>query len=273
MSSKTSPLLGSTIPAFEGLIQRWNLVVDLVPHCAPLVGIGLTWAVKYDGRMSLTDIYAVAMFIDHTRHPPWMNEHWTILRIAEAKNYILKLMWNKRTTNVSMQSDQSSSQLHPATLGSTIYGLPEINILPHHQGGPQSVVLSPTGTDLLSFWRHIFSSSGDTFTKKHNYLSPHLMEALQVVKFALKKERLHFTKGWAVSQRDMEYNLMCVIGSASREDLLASGGDLLTSAISGTTSGSHDHEALLRVIVEDKCDDVPDDIATTVPFILLLSLD
>ncbi|KAG1728223.1 hypothetical protein EDB19DRAFT_1582133, partial [Suillus lakei] len=34
MSGKTSPLLGNTIPAFEGLIQRWKLVVDLVPHCA-----------------------------------------------------------------------------------------------------------------------------------------------------------------------------------------------------------------------------------------------
>lgn len=108
----------------------------------------------------------------------------------------------------------------------------------------------------------VFSSSGDTFTKKRNRLSPHLMEALQVVKFVLKKEQLHFTKGWAASQRDMEYNLMCAIGSASHEDLLASGSDLLTSAISGTTSGGRDYEALLRVIMEDECDDVPDDIAT-----------
>ncbi|KAG2126456.1 hypothetical protein BD769DRAFT_1388149 [Suillus cothurnatus] len=93
MSSKTSPLLGSTIPAFEELIQRWNLVADLVPHCAPLVGIGLTWAAKYNSRMSLTGAYAIAMFIDPTRHLSWMNEHWTILQITEAKNYILKLVY------------------------------------------------------------------------------------------------------------------------------------------------------------------------------------
>lgn len=87
------------------------------------------------------------------------------------------------------------------------------------------------------------------------------MEALQIVKFTLKKERLHFTKGWAVSQKDMEYDWMCATSSASREDLLPSSfGDLLISAISGTTSDSHDYEALLRVIAEDKCDDVPDDI-------------
>lgn len=71
-------------------------------------------------------------------------------------------MWNKRATNVSAPSNQSIDQPRPATLGSTIYGLPEINILPHCQGGPQSVedefnaystgVLSPTGTDVLAFW-------------------------------------------------------------------------------------------------------------------------
>lgn len=71
-------------------------------------------------------------------------------------------MQNQRTTNVSAPSNQLIRQPRPATLGSTIYGLPDINILPHRQGGPQSVedefnaystgVLSPAGTDILSFW-------------------------------------------------------------------------------------------------------------------------
>lgn len=87
------------------------------------------------------------------------------------------------------------------------------------------------------------------------------MEVLQIVKFSLKKDRLHFTKGWAASQNNMEYHLMCVTGSLSREDLLTSGSDdLLISAVSGTTSGSQNYDALLRVIAEDECDDVPDDI-------------
>jgi hypothetical protein len=86
------------------------------------------------------------------------------------------------------------------------------------------------------------------------------MEVLQIVKFTLKKDRLHFTKGWAASQNDMEYHLMCVTG-VGREDLLICGSDdLLVSAGSRTTSGSHDYEVLLRVIAEDECDDVPDDV-------------
>ena len=36
----------------------------------------------------------------------------------------------------------------------------------------------------------VFSSSAETDTKKRNRISPALMEALQVLKFSLKKDRL-----------------------------------------------------------------------------------
>jgi hypothetical protein len=39
----------------------------------------------------------------------------------------------------------------------------------------------------------VFSSSAETDTKKRNRIKPELMEALQVLKFALKKSRLDFT--------------------------------------------------------------------------------
>jgi hypothetical protein len=39
----------------------------------------------------------------------------------------------------------------------------------------------------------VFSSSAETDTKKRNRIKPELMESLQVLKFALKKDRLDFT--------------------------------------------------------------------------------
>jgi hypothetical protein len=39
----------------------------------------------------------------------------------------------------------------------------------------------------------VFSSSAETDTKKRNRIKPELMEALQVLKFSLKKARLDFT--------------------------------------------------------------------------------
>ena len=39
----------------------------------------------------------------------------------------------------------------------------------------------------------VFSSSAETDTKKQNRIKPELMEALQVLKFALKQEHLDFS--------------------------------------------------------------------------------
>jgi hAT family C-terminal dimerisation region len=49
----------------------------------------------------------------------------------------------------------------------------------------------------------VFSSSAETDTKKRNRTHPVLMEALQMLKFALKKDRLNFTQGWITSESMM----------------------------------------------------------------------
>ena len=59
----------------------------------------------------------------------------------------------------------------------------------------------------------IFSSSAETGTKRRNRISPLLMEALQMLKFHLKKERLNFTAGWITSEKDL-------VDDEPKEDLL-----------------------------------------------------
>ena len=49
----------------------------------------------------------------------------------------------------------------------------------------------------------IFSSSAETDTKRRNRINPLLMEALQMLKFYLKKERLNFTEAWVTSESQM----------------------------------------------------------------------
>lgn len=49
----------------------------------------------------------------------------------------------------------------------------------------------------------VFSSSAETDTKRRNRISPLMMEALQMLKFYLKKERLNFTKGWMTEDNHM----------------------------------------------------------------------
>jgi len=49
----------------------------------------------------------------------------------------------------------------------------------------------------------VFSSNAETDTRRRNRISSLLMEALQMLKFYFKKERLNFTKDWAVSEEEM----------------------------------------------------------------------
>jgi hypothetical protein len=96
----------------------------------------------------------------------------------------------------------------------------------------------------------VFSSSSETYTKRRNCISPVLMEALQMVKFSLKKERLNFTKGWAASQWAME----SVIVSDNGSD------ELLAPVSIGTTDDSRAYDAVLKAIAEHECDDIDDDV-------------
>ena len=50
---------------------------------------------------------------------------------------------------------------------------------------------------------HVFSSAKETDTVKQNRMSPVLMEALQMLKFVLKKQCLNFMDGWAVPEETM----------------------------------------------------------------------
>jgi hypothetical protein len=60
----------------------------------------------------------------------------------------------------------------------------------------------------------IFSSSAETATKRRNRMNSTTMEALQMLKFYLKKSRLNFMEGWVTSDEEM-------LTDGADEDLLA----------------------------------------------------
>jgi hAT family C-terminal dimerisation region len=96
----------------------------------------------------------------------------------------------------------------------------------------------------------VFSSSSETYTKRRNCISPILMEALQMVKFSFKKERLNFTKGWAASQWAME---TAMVSDNSSDELLG-------PVSNGPTDDSHAYDAVLKAIAEHECDDIDDEV-------------
>jgi hypothetical protein len=80
----------------------------------------------------------------------------------------------------------------------------------------------------------VFSSAKETDTAKRNRMSPVLMEALQLLKFALKKQRLDFIHGWATPEVAMS--------GKSKPDC-----DLLGTFLKG------DSDAVMDDILEEFC--------------------
>jgi hypothetical protein len=65
LSSESTPLLSLAVPTFEAMIETWESIGLHVPHCKPIVDIGLAWASKYTDQMNVTHAYSVAMCQSH----------------------------------------------------------------------------------------------------------------------------------------------------------------------------------------------------------------
>ena len=92
----------------------------------------------------------------------------------------------------------------------------------------------------------VFLSAKETNTLKHNHIHPVLMEALQTLKFSLKKEQFNFIGGWQTVLSKMKGK-----GNAgTTKDLLA---HLLTRDRQATTN------ALLHVLSDSDDEDDNDD--------------
>jgi hypothetical protein len=88
----------------------------------------------------------------------------------------------------------------------------------------------------------VFSSAKETDTAKRNRIHPVLMEALQTLKFSLKKERFDFTSGWQTAPSDMKGSGK----TGTTKDLLA---HLLTKDRQATT------DDLLRALSDSDDED------------------
>ncbi|KAF9236000.1 hypothetical protein BU15DRAFT_64367 [Melanogaster broomeanus] len=67
-------------------------------------------------------------------------------------------------------------------------------------------------TDSLAFWHVSCATFSTLFRITMDYLpiqahQCHAMEALQMTKFFLTKDRLNFMKGWIMSQKDMQQDI------------------------------------------------------------------
>ncbi|KAN0114259.1 Ribonuclease H-like domain containing protein [Russula decolorans] len=272
MSAESMPVLSGAVPSFEIFMTRWEKLRSKFPELKPLVDVGLEWAEKYYKRMDDTDAYVVAMFLNPCIRFEWIARNWEGKYIKRAKTLIIEA-----SSGTLSAAPQALAQRAPATplksrkpsrskavsrfqLDTHIVDelLDSVDASPH-QGTVQeefdkytAASLSPLETDILHFWEassvpceRVFSSAKETDTVKCNRIHPVLMEALQTLKFSLKKERFNFTSGWQTAPSKMKR-----MGNAgTTKDLLA---HLLTGDRQATT------DALLHALSDGDDDDDDD---------------
>ncbi|KIK14415.1 hypothetical protein PISMIDRAFT_82574, partial [Pisolithus microcarpus 441] len=164
----------------------------------------------------------------------WIRKYWGQEWITHAENIILALMEKYRAMKVSASGNvESSPQLDSLDSLARLYGLDDMELGPSRCGALQAVEkeyrmyvngeLVDGSMDPLRFWEvnrtrfpmifaiamdylpiqassvpceRVFSSSADTDTKKRNLISPILMEALQMLKYHLRSQRIDFLANW-----------------------------------------------------------------------------
>lgn len=92
----------------------------------------------------------------------------------------------------------------------------------------------------------VFSSSAETDTNRRNRIEPQLMEALQMLKFLLKKRRLEFGQDWTVTDEELEElseKLVSITTGASASSTESQGDGTSTTDVTAELQVDSEHES------------------------------
>ncbi|KDQ05698.1 hypothetical protein BOTBODRAFT_91800, partial [Botryobasidium botryosum FD-172 SS1] len=241
MSSETTPTLSMAIPAMESLVVKWEELAVQKPQLRTMISAGQGKINQYLGRMQGSKVYAIAMLVNPACKLLWINRRWSHEKRLRAISWIEEEVvkyaslparnngpppqkeartaaWVAMTDGLF--TDQDHGVQHPAPLAA----LDELQL--YLQAG-----LEPLGVDIVEWWdvhsrrypvlfriamdylpiqasavpcERVFSSSGVTDGNRRTRMSPQLMGALQVVKFARKKARLDFSVQYLTDAAQLE---------------------------------------------------------------------
>jgi len=209
------------------MIKAWEKQQVSHPETAHIVQKGIDKLESYRDRVQNTPAYILSMLINPAVKLRWFEKHWPE-RVQEVKDLFLRELRHYRSnlTNTPARPSRSNwadeilgmdtpeRPTHGQTLKDEVqsYFLEPFYTLGSVRYWEESQLRHPTifalALDYLPIQgsavpcERVFSSSGETDTDTHNRTAADLMEALQMLKFSVKKGRpLNFTAG---TSRDNE---------------------------------------------------------------------
>ncbi|KAF5342769.1 hypothetical protein D9758_017026 [Tetrapyrgos nigripes] len=231
LSGEKTLNLSFALPGYNAMITKWENMKDTLPQYASVIDAGIAKLHKYRDRVDESDAYTLAMIINPSiklgwfkRFAPHCLDDARELFIQELELYINAVNQSKQIVTLL---DLSNGDWADAILGLLTKNKEPIRrisqAVQEEVNSYFSEKLSDPKQDELAYWEdnqarfptifrlaldilpiqassvpceRVFSSSSDTDTKKRNHISPELNEALQMLKYTLRRgNSISFTEG------------------------------------------------------------------------------
>ncbi|KAF7334741.1 HAT family dimerization domain-containing protein [Mycena sanguinolenta] len=222
LSAEGTPTLGDALPSFELMILRWEEQRVQYPETAHIVQQGIDKLEAYRERVEDVPAYILSMLINPAVKLSWFEKNRPE-QVRTVKDLFLRELEGYRTD----PTDTPAEPLAPSSWANEILGMNTPGRPTRRQSLRDEVdgyLMEPLSNfGSVRYWqdnqlRHptifalaidylpiqgsavpcerVFSSSGETDTVRRSRIAPDLMEALQMLKFSVKKGRsLNFTAG------------------------------------------------------------------------------
>ncbi|KAF5343710.1 hypothetical protein D9758_016511 [Tetrapyrgos nigripes] len=231
LSGEKTPTLSFALPGYDAMIAKWEHMKGTLPQYASVIDAGIAKLHKYRDRADESDAYTLAMIVNPSIKLDWF-KRFAPHRLDEAKELFLRELESYTNVASDCQQTVTLSDLSNDDWADAILGLPTKDkqvisrISQAHQDEVNSYFsdkLAEPKQDELAYWEdnqarfptifrlaldilpiqassvpceRVFSSSSDTDTKKRNRISPELNEALQMLKYTLRRgNSISFTAG------------------------------------------------------------------------------
>ncbi|KAF5335251.1 hypothetical protein D9758_017382 [Tetrapyrgos nigripes] len=208
LSGEKTPTLCFVLPAFEAMIEKWRALWDTIPQFSDAIDAGIEKLLGYIDRLNESNVYTLAMnmvadarqlfrdkladyYIDLNANDQSTAPAAPISAPTPSRSTLWNPSWADELLGFAPLKDPSTSARKKATLQQ------EIDV--YLSGELEDA----RGLDLIKWWEgssvpseRVFSSAGEDTTKRHSRMRHELMEALQMLKFSLKRGTpINFTFG------------------------------------------------------------------------------
>ncbi|KAF7372508.1 Dimer-Tnp-hAT domain-containing protein [Mycena venus] len=238
-AEEKTPTLSMALPAFELLLKSWLQMQQTLPELAHYIGVGIAKIQEYVNKGRKSRIYALAMIINPTMKMHWIEENWPVSDALNAEEWMIEVFVQPSPPIPPILSPAEEAELERQALEDDRRAA--IREFSAYKSEPLVSSNSSQPLNLVRYWDVnseakplLFKVACDVLpvqaSSRRNRLQATLFEALQLMKYSYKQDRLSFTDD--VLAKEEDYTIEGTLTEAAIRELMQTGkteelGDLL----------------------------------------------